>query len=85
MKDAKKWGIFNKKSITYNTVSSVIGPQMKKPADIPIDAGTSHSNTLKRKFWNMRQTILPAAVKIQILNVKHLMMSTLHMTQKQDI
>ena len=40
--DAKKWGIFNKKSITYNTVSSVIGPRMKKPADILVNASNSH-------------------------------------------
>ena len=45
MKDAKKWGIVNKKSITYNTVSSVIGPQMNKPADIPSHSGTSHPST----------------------------------------
>ena len=33
----------------------------------------------------MRQTILQAAVKIPILNVKHLIASILHMTQKRDI
>ena len=49
MNDAKKWGISNKKSITYNTVSSVIGSQMKKTADISVDAGTSHSSTKKKK------------------------------------
>ena len=42
-------GNFQEKSIAYNTVSSAIGPQTKKPADIPVDAGTSHSNTKKKK------------------------------------
>ena len=55
---------------------------MKKPADIPVDTGTSRSKTKKKsKFWNMRQTILQAAVKIPTLNVKHLMTSTLHDTK----
>ena len=49
MNDAKKWEIFNKKSITYNTISSVIGPQIRKPADIPVNASTSHSNIKKKK------------------------------------
>ena len=38
-----------KKSITHNTVSSVIGPQVKKPAGISVDAGTFHSNTKKNE------------------------------------
>ena len=33
----------------------------------------------------MRQTISQAEVKILTMNVKHLMTSTLHMTQTQDI
>ena len=45
----KKCGIPKKKPITYNTVSSVIGPQMKKPADIPVDTGTPYSNSKKNK------------------------------------
>ena len=56
MNDAKKWRIFNKKSITYNTVSSVIGPQIKKPAEILVDAGTSHSNTKKKKAVSEHDT-----------------------------
>ena len=44
----RKMGTFQQ-SITYNTVSPVIGPQMKKLADIQVDAGTSHSNTKKKK------------------------------------
>ena len=49
MDNAKKWGIFDKKSIIYNTVSWVIGPQKKKLVHIPVDAETSHSNTKKKK------------------------------------
>ena len=45
MNDATKWGIFKKKSITYNTVFMVIESRMKKPAGIPVDLRTSHSNT----------------------------------------
>ena len=49
MNDVKKWRICNKISITNNAVSLVIGPQIKKPVDIPVNAGTSHSNTIKMK------------------------------------
>ena len=33
----------------------------------------------------MRQTILQAALKIPTLNIRHLITSTLHMTQKRHI
>ena len=50
MNDAKKWGIFNNKWITYNTVSSFIVSQIKKkPVDIPVDAGTSQLNDKRKK------------------------------------
>ena len=49
MNDAKNWRIFDRKSITFNTVSSVIEPQMKTSVDIPVDAGNSHSNTKTKK------------------------------------
>ena len=66
MNNKKKWGIFNKKSISYNRVASVIGPQMKKPTDIAVNTGTSHSNTKKEEgslakgtkssvYWNREQ------------------------------
>ena len=55
---------------------------MKKPADIPLDAGNPHSNIKnRRQFWKMRQTILQAALKILTMNVKHVMINT-HLLQE---
>ena len=62
----------------------MIGPQMKKPADISVDAGTSHSNTKKQKAILEHDTGYFTS-SIPRLYMKQLMASRLDMSQKRDL